>query len=187
MANKILPMRWFIMTRTHHICILGVVPMRDGKLQGKNVFNRQELLWLQDKFPKHMQKLGFDLERGEKGSDREHIETREFKADTLDRQVKDLESKLQDVTKVHEVEQKVDNINVKEKRDFKAKIGLNGTQSIEISSKDYEIVKSLAKGSEVLKKENKGLLRDVEQLEERIITLKERNSTLMGTKETIDG
>src|SRR5699024_2472161 len=30
---------------------LGVVPMRDGKLQGKNVFNRQELLWLQDKFP----------------------------------------------------------------------------------------------------------------------------------------
>ncbi len=33
---------------------LGVVPMRDGKLQGKNVFNRQELLWLQDKFPEHM-------------------------------------------------------------------------------------------------------------------------------------
>src|SRR5699024_12335637 len=35
---------------------LGVVPMRDGKLQGKNVFNRQELLWLQDKFPEHMKK-----------------------------------------------------------------------------------------------------------------------------------
>src|SRR5699024_2967886 len=39
---------------------LGVVPMRDGKLQGKNVFNRQELLWLQDKFPEHMQKQGFE-------------------------------------------------------------------------------------------------------------------------------
>src|SRR5699024_11948505 len=38
---------------------LGVVPMRDGKLQGKNVFNRQELLWLQDKFPEHMKKQGF--------------------------------------------------------------------------------------------------------------------------------
>src|SRR5699024_4710502 len=35
---------------------LGVVPMRDGKLQGKNVFNRQELLWLQDKFTEHMKK-----------------------------------------------------------------------------------------------------------------------------------
>ncbi|GGE57214.1 hypothetical protein GCM10011391_40120 [Pullulanibacillus camelliae] len=45
-------------------------------------FNRQELLWLQDKFPEHMQKLGFDLERGEKGSTREHLETREFKRQT---------------------------------------------------------------------------------------------------------
>src|SRR5699024_12701252 len=44
---------------------LGVVPMRDGKLQGKNVFNRQELLWLQDKFPEHMKKQGFELKRGE--------------------------------------------------------------------------------------------------------------------------
>src|SRR5699024_5044580 len=44
---------------------LGVVPMRDGKLQGKNVFNRQELLWLQDKFPVHMKKQGFELKRGE--------------------------------------------------------------------------------------------------------------------------
>ncbi|MFF2981731.1 MobV family relaxase, partial [Bacillus velezensis] len=58
--------------KTPHMHV-GVVPMRDGKLQGKNVFNRQELLWLQDKFPEHMQKLGFDLERGEKGSTREHL------------------------------------------------------------------------------------------------------------------
>src|SRR5699024_11234997 len=58
---------------------LGVVPMRDGKLQGKNVFNRQELLWLQDKFPEHMKKQGFELKRGERGSDRKHIETAKFK------------------------------------------------------------------------------------------------------------
>src|SRR5699024_11747509 len=67
--------------------LLGVVPMRDGKLQGKNVFNRQELLWLQDKFPEHMQKLGFDLQRGEKGSDREHIEMSKFKKQTLEKEI----------------------------------------------------------------------------------------------------
>ncbi|WP_439108585.1 plasmid recombination protein [Enterococcus faecium] len=66
--------------RTH----LGVVPMRDGKLQGKNVFNRQELLWLQDKFPEHMKKQGFELKRGERGSDRKHIETAKFKKQTLE-------------------------------------------------------------------------------------------------------
>ena len=78
---------------------LGVVPMRDGKLQGKNVFNRQELLWLQDKFPEHMQKLGFDLQRGEKGSDREHIEMSKFKKQTLEKEIDLLESELKNKKK----------------------------------------------------------------------------------------
>ena len=79
---------------------LGVVPMREGRLQSKNVFNRQELLWLQDNFPKHMQEQGFDLERGEKGSTREHIETREFKKQTLEKEIDSLEKNLNEVNKV---------------------------------------------------------------------------------------
>lgn len=79
--------------KTPHLHI-GVVPMRDGKLQGKNVFNRQELLWMQEKFPEHMQKLGFDLERGEKGSDREHIETQVFKKQTLEKEIDFLEKNI---------------------------------------------------------------------------------------------
>ncbi len=70
---------------------LGVVPMRDGKLQGKNVFNRQELLWLQDKFPEHMKKQGFELKRSERGSDRKHIETAKFKKQTLEKEIDFLE------------------------------------------------------------------------------------------------
>jgi archaellum component FlaC len=170
--------------RTPHLH-LGIVPMRDGKLQGKNIFNRQELLWIQDEFPKHMQKCGFDIERGEKGSKREHIETQKFKANTLDQQVKDLETKLQDVTKVYEVEQQVDSIPVKDKRDLKAKMGLNGARTIEISSEDYETIKSLAKGSEGLKRENKGLLRNVEQLENQVDRLNERNSMLAEQKKRL--
>src|SRR5699024_11685656 len=72
----------------------GVVPMRDGKLQGKNVFNRQELLWLQDKFPEHMKKQGFELKRGERGSDRKHIETAKFKKQTLEKEIDFLEKNL---------------------------------------------------------------------------------------------
>src|SRR5699024_11816684 len=34
---------------------LGVVPMRDGKLQGKNVFNRQELLWRSEEHTSELQ------------------------------------------------------------------------------------------------------------------------------------
>ena len=71
---------------------VGVVPMRDGKLQGKNVFNRQELLWLQEEFPKHMQKKGFDLERGERGSEREHLTTAAFKLEKTKEQLSELEN-----------------------------------------------------------------------------------------------
>src|SRR5699024_6899488 len=67
---------------------------RYGKQKGKNVFNRQELLWLQDKFPKHMQEKGFNLERGEKGSDREHMETRKFKKHMLEKDIDSLEKEL---------------------------------------------------------------------------------------------
>src|SRR5699024_6804928 len=50
--------------------------------------------WLQDKFPEHMQKLGFELERGEKGSGREHIETQEFKRQKLEKDIDVLEKNL---------------------------------------------------------------------------------------------
>src|SRR5699024_12508727 len=72
----------------------AVALMRDAKTQAKNVFNRQELLCVQDKFPEHMQKLGFDSKRGEKSSDREHIEMSKFKKQTLEKEIDLLESEL---------------------------------------------------------------------------------------------
>lgn len=70
--------------------------MRDGRLQSKNVFNRQELQWIQDSFPKTMQALGFDLERGEKGSDREHIEMARFKKMAVENETKILAAEIED-------------------------------------------------------------------------------------------
>lgn len=40
---------------------LGVVPMREGKLQAKNVFNRKELLAIQDDLPRFLEKRGLML------------------------------------------------------------------------------------------------------------------------------
>src|SRR5699024_12661975 len=69
-------------------------PTRRSSDLGKNVFNRQELLWLQDKFPEHMKKQGFELKRGERGSDRKHIETAKFKKQTLEKEIDFLEKNL---------------------------------------------------------------------------------------------
>src|SRR5699024_12283747 len=57
--------------------------------------NRQELLWLQDKFPEHMKKQGFELKRGERGSDRKHIETAKFKKQTSEKEIDFLEKNLE--------------------------------------------------------------------------------------------
>lgn len=153
---------------------LGVVPMRDGKLQGKNVFNRAELQWIQDEFPKHLQKQGFEVERGEKGSDREHLTTQEFKAKTLkekveglersldekqavkqeiEKSIKDIEHSLSDLGKSLDHVKKMDEIEVKSEK----KMGLFTSDRVILERKDFEGIETLAKASEVLKIENRQL------------------------------
>lgn len=154
--------------KTPHLHI-GVVPMRDGKLQGKNVFNRAELLWMQDKFPEHMQKLGFDLERGEKGSDRQHIETTKYKKQTLEKEIDFLEKNI--VTKKDELtafigkvesdltvpaKRQTKNVEVPtgEKNLFgkeKTKTVKKPTENVIISRTDYKKLVAAAQDNEKLK------------------------------------
>lgn len=160
--------------KTPHMHV-GVVPMRDGKLQGKNVFNRQELLWLQDKFPEHMQKLGFDLERGEKGSTREHLETREFKKQTLEKEIDFLEKNLQE--KKNELlafnEKVPDEIKVQAKREFK---------QIEVKSEEKNF---LGIPKKELKKTPTGNVIVPEQEFKNLIRAAKENKRLKGNMEKI--
>ena len=53
---------------------LGIVPFNDEhKLSAKTVFNRQALQAVQDELPKYLNERGFELERGEKGSERKNL------------------------------------------------------------------------------------------------------------------
>jgi hypothetical protein len=172
---------------------LGVVPMRDGKLQGKNVFNRQELQWIQDEFPKYLQKKGFDLQRGEKGSDREHLTTQEFKAkmlkdeiNTLEESIKDKKSRLSDLGQSLDKVKSVDDIETKERG------GLMRPKTVEIALEDFEDIRLLARASETLRDENKSLKIKNEKLQsdknavslEREL-LKSENSDLKKDKEEL--
>lgn len=58
---------------------LGVVPMKDGCLTGKEVFNRFTLRRIQSEVPKLLQSQGFDIQRGEKGSKRKKLTVPEYK------------------------------------------------------------------------------------------------------------
>src|SRR5699024_3183304 len=128
----------------------------DGKLQGKNVFNRQELLWLQDKFPEHMQKQGFELEGGEKGSNREHIETAKFKKQTLEKEITFLEKDLNfKRNEVNAYVEKMDvDIDVKAKKQYKKnETKKKENSNVIISKKDYKKLMNAAKENEHLKKQ----------------------------------
>lgn len=70
---------------------MGVVPMKDGKLSSKAMFDREELKSIQDKLPKYMNEHGFEVERGELNSEKKHKTVAEFKQDMA---VKELDEKI---------------------------------------------------------------------------------------------
>ena len=158
---------------------LGVVPMRDGKLQGKNVFNRQELQWIQDEFPKYLQKKGFDLQRGEKGSDREHLTTQEFKAKMLKDEIKTLEESIKDKKgRLSDLGQSLDKVKGVDEIETKERGGVLRPKTVEIASEDFESIKVLAKSSETLRDENRRLKQENDNLELERELLKSENRDL---------
>jgi len=58
---------------------MGVVPMKDGKLSSKTVFNRQKLTEIQNKLPEYIKSKGFEIERGVEGSKAKHHDTEAYK------------------------------------------------------------------------------------------------------------
>ncbi|HGC9770977.1 TPA: MobV family relaxase [Streptococcus agalactiae] len=79
---------------------LGIVPMKNGKLSSKALFgNKEKLVAIQDELPKYLNEHGFNLQRGEIGSKKKHLETAEFKEkqrllDNADRKLADKHEEL---------------------------------------------------------------------------------------------
>lgn len=63
---------------TPHMHLLVVPLTKDGRLTGKELFDRNALLALQADIPKKLKQRGFNIERGE-SSDKKHIDTAEYK------------------------------------------------------------------------------------------------------------
>lgn len=185
---------------------LGVVPMRDGKLQGKNVFNRKELLYIQDDLPRFLGKRGFDIERGKEGSQTVHADFNDWKREQvraredvfeLRREITKLEPKVEDLNS-QRVSLKEDiKILKKEKSGLKEenerfkksltylddkpieKWGLkNKDNFVAIKLEDYNKLAEIKRNYKVLKKENEGLSGEVEKLKLDKEELQDRNSFL---------
>ncbi|MDW0111539.1 MobV family relaxase, partial [Sporosarcina aquimarina] len=164
--------------KTPHMHV-GVVPMREGRLQGKNVFNRQELLWLQDKFPQKMNEKGFELERGQSGSERVHLSTADFKMKTQKEELeqdiglleKEISSKKSELSALNE---KIpDEVIVPTKKQFK---------KVEFESQEKNI---FGRPKKETKKEPTGNLIVTEQDFKKLVNTARNNKQLKGSIEKL--
>jgi hypothetical protein len=69
-----------------HLCSVPLT--EEGRLSAKTIFNRKALLQLQSELPKHLQNKGFDVQRGEAGSEKTHLNTQDFKLKTKQEELK---------------------------------------------------------------------------------------------------
>src|SRR5699024_8498151 len=166
--------------------------------------NRQELLWLQDKFPEHMKKQGFELKRGERGSDRKHIETAKFKKQTLEKEIDFLEKNLavkkdewtaysDKVKSDLEVQAKRHMKNVKVPTGEKSMYGLGKeimktekkpTKNVIISKRDYKNLETAVSNNDKLIQHfsnliNNDMTKEYKKLSKEHVQVKEKYSGLV--------
>ncbi len=142
---------------------IAIVPMRDGKLQSKNVFNRVELKAIQSLLPEHLQKHGFAIERGKEGSKAQHIETATYKMlkaqeavlnaeqekNAIKLEVNRLENKKNDLKELLNQIEKIENVEYQEETNF---IGRK-TGQIVVNSDDFMTLRTMAERLEIAEAE----------------------------------
>jgi len=143
---------------TPHMHVCSVPLTDDGKLAARNVFNRYNLLKLQEDLPKYLQSKGFDIQRGELGSEKTHVDTNDFKKNQvkelskeLDKSISTLRSDLRHTSTLDDV--KLDKVPLPF---LKGKIAVSKSQ--------FETNLNTAKLGNVILRENEHLKNEIEKL-----------------------
>lgn len=168
---------------------IAIVPMRDGKLQSKNVFDRNELKALQSELPQYLQKHGFDIERGKEGSKAQHIDTATYKVlksqeavlmakqqrEMIQGETKLLEAKREDLKELFEKVERIDSLEYEEQKTIFGK----ETGNIVLGREDFEQMKDLAMMvAPEMEFKNKDLKREVNILQSKIEAKDEKIASL---------
>jgi len=164
---------------------IAIVPLRDGKLQSKNVFNRFELKSIQTLLPEHLQKHGFDIERGKEGSKAQHIDTATYKVLKAQEAVLDAEQKreaIQSDTKLLEAKreglkelfEKVERLDSLEFEDQKKIVGKEKENFEEMRALAMMKVPDMEFKNEELRREITVLQSKIEQKDDKINNLQKK-------------
>ena len=164
--------------KTPHMHV-GMVPVtEENKLSAKQIFNRKELVSLQDDFHAHMVEKGFiwnvvyqvtkacrnakiqgNDRKGRNKCFRKRDRTMSTEKEVVNKQMEQLESRLNQLQNAVKSTNKVDKMEVKHKG------GILRSKTVEMSVEDFEELKTKAKASEAFKRENMTLHRKNEALQ----------------------
>lgn len=158
---------------------------------------KDDLSSLQDKYNERMNERGYVLERGTPKEVR-HKKVQAFKEQThyheqvavqAKQSVKELEGKKTNLelsisnrkSEIEDLKKEITHVKKIEDMDFKEKgtlFNLKQPKSVELSFEDFENLKTLAKSSETLKRENEGYKEEYEKQYNRNTSLREENNVL---------
>lgn len=149
--------------RTPHMH-LGIVPFtEDKRLTAKEVFDRKALQKIQDELPDYLQKSGFDINRGEEGSERKHLTVKEYK---------DMKEKQKKITKeLEEKKEALKEFTYSDHQEVEKKASLLNKKYVRVKSTDLKKLEAEAKQGILYKKQNVTLEAQNSRLESKISRL----------------
>ncbi|MGG4438178.1 MobV family relaxase [Priestia megaterium] len=188
-----------------HIVAVPLTEIYDGRRKedvltiSRHQFIRtkDDLSSLQDKYNERMNERGYVLKRGTPKEIR-HQKVQAFKEQThyheqaavhAKQSVKELEGKKTNLelsisnrkSEIDDLKKEIIHVKKIEDMDFKEKgtlFNLKQPKSVELSFEDFENLKTLAKSSETLKRENEGYKEEYEKQYNRNTSLREENNVL---------
>ncbi|MPQ44545.1 MobV family relaxase [Clostridium tarantellae] len=151
---------------TPHMHFSFVPITSDGSLSAKKLINRQFLRMIQDELPKHLKSLGFNIERGVKGSKEKYLKVEDFKKETIKKLEKEIDSLKSDLNAHRIANNDLEGIvSIKTEKTF-----LGG--KIKLLNDDYSKIidkyEKILNNNLELKKENKSLDKKIKSLEEQL-------------------
>jgi len=142
--------------RTPHMHVNFVPVTPDGRLSAKDLFGPKDLRKLQDDFNRCCREHGYDLKRGEVGSDREHLSVEAYKIET---KYEDLKCKMAELNRLESIDKSA-NLQVEKGK-------------VSYSTKDVDAVRDQNKA---LKVESHHKSREIETLKHEVSVLQNRLS-----------
>ena len=124
---------------------LGIVPMSEGKLSSKTVFDRQTLRDIQDELPKLLKEKGFKIERGIENSERTNLSVATYK-EVVNEAKKDAELEVENIKR---------ETDLKIKEELKTLKGKEKILKEEISKNIAELNKISIRTADINKVRNK--------------------------------